>query len=161
MLSSTMLMFYTILIFIGLCSTVYYFVNGEAAVSSLTKKNQQNIEDLAQKNKLVCVQIRKDGCVYCKKVQNDFDELASEFSDFVFVTLNQSENEAYVKTVREKYKLTTVPAFILFQEGIPKVIIGSDKLKELRDLLNKAESESEEKKDQKMISDITEENKQL
>ena len=138
-----MFMFYSLLLFICACGMVYYINKDEEESVKIDVKNSQNIEEIARKNKLVCVKVSRDNCPYCDKIVADFAKLKSEFTNCVFLDLNQSKEKQYTEIVRKKYGINTVPAFIVFTDRLSTVIIGSDKLPEVKKLLSRATQEQE------------------
>ena len=133
-----MFSFYAILLFISICGLIYQINKDDCAVCpscSAKVVSKINIEEVAKNNRLVCVEVIRDNCPYCSLIADEFAALKAQFPDCVFVQLNQSHDEVYVKAVRGKYQIATVPAFIVFCGGVATVVVGSDKLAEVKKTL--------------------------
>ena len=94
-----------------------------------------DLNKIIAKKELVCIKLYRDDCPYCVKIKKDFEKIESDFPNVSFIYMSP-ENAEY-KDIRSTYNIATVPAFIVFVSSKPTVIVGSNKLQEVRDLLEK------------------------
>lgn len=65
-------------------------------------------------------------CSPCKAVAPFFEELKNKYSNVTFLKCNIDDN----REIALKYKIESIPAFILFQDGIEKDrLVGANKVK--------------------------------
>ncbi len=79
---------------------------------------------LPRKGKVV-VDCYADWCGPCKAMAPLFDKLSEEYKGINFVKCNIDDNQAFV----EKHKITSIPSFMFFVDGVKKsVFVGSNKI---------------------------------
>ena len=103
---------------------------------SPTNSNDKiDLNEIISQKELVCVKLYRDDCPYCLKIEKDFEKIKNDFPNAYFICI--SPKNAEYKDIRSTYNIPTVPSFIVFISSKPTVIVGSDKLQEVRDLLEK------------------------
>ena len=111
--------------------------NSETISPSLRSPTNSNdkidLNEIISQKELVCVKLYRNDCPYCVKIEEDFEKIKKDFPNVSFIYVSP-ENAEY-KDIRSIYNIPTVPAFIIFVSSKPTVIIGSNKLQEVRDLL--------------------------
>lgn len=137
-----MFFFYALVLFTFSCCFIYYIdlEDSKKYKSSSEITNKKNLTEIIAQNKFVCVKVHRQDCPWCIGINAQFDKLQKDFPSVFFVEF--SPKDAQYEEIRSIYNIPTVPAFIVFILGQAKVIVGSNKLSELRKTLQEAIAKS-------------------
>ena len=90
---------------------------------------EDNFEKEIKNNKIVVVDFWTSWCGPCKAMAPVFEELSKEMKDVKFAKINVDENTE----IATKFRVQSIPTFIIFKEGKPVgTIIGGQSKSSLK-----------------------------
>ncbi len=82
----------------------------------VTELTQKDFDDFLKENENVLVDFWADWCMPCIMMAPVVEELSKKMDDVEFAKVDVSENQA----LASKFNVSSIPNFILFQNGKPK-----------------------------------------
>lgn len=89
----------------------------EMEINMAERLNKENFDSKITENGLAIIEFYSDSCVPCKRMSPVLAELEEEYAGKVYIG---KVNIAYEDELVQKYEVSSVPAFLVFQNGQEK-----------------------------------------
>lgn len=109
----------------------------EMEINMAERLNKENFDSKIRENGLAIIEFYSDSCVPCKRMSPVLAELEEEYAGKVYIG---KVNIAYEEELVQKYEVSSVPAFLVFQNGQEKQrLTGVQKKTELAQIIEEAQ----------------------
>lgn len=86
-------------------------------IKSLKKILSTEADKLLSSENLVAVYIGRETCPFCRKFANTLGDLIDKINTTIYYVDSENFSDNGIRSFREKYKVVTVPGFIVSKNG--------------------------------------------
>jgi thiol-disulfide isomerase/thioredoxin len=94
-------------------------------------EKEENILEILKSHKTVFIKFSADWCGPCKKIQPLYDNLASLYTDAIFIYIDIDKSE----DIATKYNITSLPTFSIIKNGIYQELMKGCDINKLQTLV--------------------------
>ena len=94
-------------------------------------EKEEHILEILKSYKTVFIKFSADWCGPCKKIQPFYENLASVFTDAIFIYIDIDKSE----DIATKYNITSLPTFSIIKKGIYQELMKGCDVNKLQTLV--------------------------